>query len=77
MKCRDLEQHVAFHEPVGLDRHLDHPALHLRHDVDHVLITRTSLLDGAKTFNSRMRMVIPTTGMMTTITCSRVQGSHF
>ena len=34
----DPEQHVAFlHRPVVLDRHLDHPSAHLRHDRDDVI----------------------------------------
>ena len=34
----DLEQHLALlHQPVRLDRHLEHPAADLRHDVDHRL----------------------------------------
>ncbi len=36
------------------------------------LITRTSAEDGATTFSDSMRAVIPTIGMITTVTCETV-----
>ena len=65
----DAEEHVALlHRPVVLDGHLDDASLDLRDDRHAYLMTRMSVVLGAKTFSNRISVVRATTGMIATVT---------
>ena len=69
----DTEQHIAlFTGRFGLDRHLDDAAAHLRHDGNGVLDYPYVGLDGANRLSSMISVNMPTTGIVTTMTCEVV-----